>query len=313
MDETLLASRFDPEHAEDIALAAVKFSGRLLEYMPEYRANENLIRKAMETKKKGIDVVRLLTYASETVRDNHEFMVWAVTTRGGHPEDTKQAKGAYVNVPVRDFLKQASGRLLCNKYFVLDVMEALPKITFEKTIRGVVANGLLSDREFVMRAIQVDINVMRYVAKPLRFDRDFVIAAMKAVMDLDGDALKCKPGIHPARVVLFCSCYTIRRDAEIQNLLPSDALEGYLLFMTTRWNRVRKHWKRAIRVLLTIQRMQKDVEARDALLREADLAEAMCLGGAVDNGVENEKYMGLLRMAWDMGRAAGRAKRPREA
>lgn len=313
-------STIDPKHLREIALAAAKFSSRLLQHMPGFQADGHLIKEAMLGKKRGRDVITLLAHASETLRGDGAFMYWAVTTCCGHTPAGK------VQINRREILKLATPALLGDAEFVLSIMGYIGDKnanadTYNKVLKGVIASSLMADRAFMHQAAQYDVNATLHASRALLASTVFVESVMRAVVGKDGVMRIFAPDAGPrlcnqARIVLHCASYALRWDPKLIEILPPAAREAYLVVARYRWMRARKRWQRAVRVLIAIQRMHKDVEARDARVRESDLAEAMLTGGAVTNSAdaaENARYVGLLRMAWDMGRAAGRAprKRPR--
>jgi len=314
-------STIDPKHLREIALAAAKFSSRLLQHMPGFQADQALIKEAMLGKKRGRDALTLLSHASEKLRGDDAFMYWAVTTCCGHTPAGK------VQINRREILKLATPALLGDAEFVLSIMGYIGDKnanadTYNKFLKGVIAPSLMADHAFVYQAVQYDVNAVVHASRALLASTVFVESVMRAVVLKDGVTIPPPaPGAlnicNPARIVLNSASYALRWDPQLHGILPPSAREEYLMVARYRWARACKRWQRGFRVVIAIQRMQKDVEARDARARESDLAEAMLTGGAVTNSAdaaENERYMGLLRMAWDMGRAAGRAprKRPRE-
>lgn len=322
MTESGVQPLVDPAHLREVALTACKHSSRLLQHMPGYQADAALIKEAMRCKKHGRDVVALLSHASETLRGDRDFMYWAVTTHCGHFPSGK------VQVNRRDVLKLASKALLDDAEFLLSIMGYIGDVmerghTYDDIFRGVISSSLMHDRAFVYQAVQYDVKIIVHASRALLESTCFVESVMRAVVGKE--CVRVPPPVpdvldtwNPARVVLNAASYALRWDPKLIEILPGKRCrEEYLKVARGRWARARMRWQRAVRVLLAIQRMHKDLEARDARAREADLAEAMLTGGAVADAAdaaENERYMGLLRMAWDMGRAAARAprKRPRE-
>ena len=313
--------KIDPAHVREVALAAAKFKSGLLQHMPGFQDDVPLIKEAMLGKKKGRDVLTLLSHASEKLRGDSAFMYWAVTTCCGHTPTGK------VQIHRRDVLKLATSALLGDAEFVLSIMgyvgDRVPDAdTYNMYLKGVIAPSLLRDRAFVYQAAQCDVRVIRSASRDLLGSVCFVESVMRAVVDKNAVPVKIAvPGAmticNPARMVLHSASFALRWDQKLIEILPEAARKEYLVVSRFCYRRARTRWQRAVRVLVAIQRMHKDVEARDASAREADLAEAMLTGGAVANSAdtaENERYVGLLRMAWDMGRAAARAprKRPRK-
>lgn len=287
-----LTNGIDKVHERQVALCAAKHKASLLAHMHGYNAQESFVKEVMKSKKKGGDALEALKHASTSLRSNAPFMHWCLQEFG---QPMRKGKG----ICARNILKLADIALLRDATFVLEVMNYMDTPLFEDLFSGIACASLLEDKHFVLKCAQVDTDVIRFASYALRSDRAFIAEVIEAVR-----------GPHPngARKVLFSASYALRWDAGMHLLLDIGVRRDFVKGLHRRWARVCKRWHKATTAVLFIRRLQRSVEAGDIEAREADIAGAMEINGAVDDA-----YMGLLRMAWDMGRYASRTKRPRHA
>ena len=288
-------SPFRIEHAHEraVALSAAKHKASLLSHMHGYNAQERFVKEVMLSKKKGTDALTALKHTGKSLRANVLFMHWCLDQFG---QPTTKGRG----ICPRKILKLAGPALLRDASFVLQVMGYIDTPRFKHLFAGLVHESLLGDRQFVAECVHIDVDVMRYASYALRSDREFIAEVIVAIRS---------PFPHSARRALFSASHALRWDAGLHDLLAHDVKQDYVKCLHKRWARVRKRWCKAIVALLFIRRLQRSVEAGDVEAREADIKGAMeMMSGAVDDA-----QMGLLRMAWDMGRYAARTKRPRGA
>jgi hypothetical protein len=288
-----LINGIDKVHEREVALCAAKHKASLLVHMHGYNAQERFIKEVMKSKKKGSDALVALKNASTSLRSNAPFMHWCLHEFG------QPMRSARKRICARKILKLAGIALLRDATFVLEVMNYMDTPLFEDLFSGIVCASLLENKHFVLKCAQVDTDVIRFASYALRSDRAFIAEVMEAVRASYPNG---------ARKVLFSASYALRWDAGLHDLLASDVKRDFVKGLHRRWARVCKRWHKAITAVLFIRRLQRSVEAGDIEAREADIAGAMEINGAVDDA-----YMGLLRMAWDMGRYASRTKRPRHA
>ena len=285
--------RIEHAHEREVALCAAKHKASVLVHMHGYNAQESFVKEVMKSKKKGSDALTALKHTDKSLRANASFMHWCIDMYG---QPTFKGKG----ICPRKILKLAGPALLRDSTFVLQVMRDIDTPKFKHLFAGLVHESLLEDKKFVCYCAHSDVDVMRYASYALRSDRDFIHSVIIAIRDSFPNG---------ARKVLFSASHTLRWDAGLHDLLAHDVKRDYVKSLHHRWARVRKRWYKAIVVVMFVRRLQRSVEAGDIEAREADLTNAMEIGGVG----ESEKYMGLLRMAWDMGRYASRSKRPRHA
>tara|TARA_B100001113_G_C21008250_1_gene578079 strand:- start:2 stop:913 length:912 start_codon:yes stop_codon:yes gene_type:complete len=287
-----LINGIDKVHEREVALCAAKYKASLLVHMHGYNAQERFVKEVMKSKKKGSDALVALKHASTSLRSNASFMHWCLQEFG---QPTRKGKG----ICAREILTLAGIALLRDATFVLEVMNYMDTPLFEDLFSGIACASLLKDKHFVLECAQVDTDVIRFASYALRSDRAFIAEVMEAVR-----------GAHPngARKVLFSASYALRWDTGLHDLLDIGVKRDFVKGLHRRWARVCTRWHKAITAILFIRRLQRSVEAGDIEAREADITGAMEINGAVDDA-----YMGLMRMAWDMGRYASRTKRPRRA
>lgn len=287
-----LTNGIDKVHEHAVALSAAKHKASLIVHMHGYNAQESFVKEVMKSKKKGSDALKTLKYASTSLRSNAPFMHWCLQE---FCQPMRKGKG----ICAHKVLKLAGIALLRDATFVLEVMNYMDTPSFEEFFSGIACASLLKDKHFVLKCAQVDTDVIRFASYALRSDRAFIAEVIEAVRG---------PYPNGARKVLFSASYALRWDAGLHDLLPEYVKRDFVKSLHRRWARVCKRWHKAIMVVLFIRRLQRSVEAGDIEAREADITGAMEINGAVDDA-----YMGLLRMAWDMGRYASRTKRPRHA
>lgn len=287
-----LTNGIDKVHEREVALCAAKYKASMLMHMHGYNSQEHFVKEVMKSKKKGSDALVALKNASTSLRSNAPFMHWCLQEFG---QPMSRGKG----ICARKILKLAGSALLRDSTFVLEVMNYMDTPLFEDHFSGIVCASLLEDKHFVRQCAQIDTDVMHFASYALRSDRVFIAEVMKAVSGSSPNG---------ARKVLFSAAYALRWDAGLHDLLDTCVKRDFVISLHRRWARVCKRWHKAITAVLFIRRLQRSVEAGDIEAREADITGAMEINGAVDDA-----YMGLLRMAWDMGRYASRTKRPRHA